>query len=155
MNGRVACLLSLVAGVLATDALAQVSAQDEKELALSLRFGAPCCVIDARPAAARKARPLAEALVYRPDLKIVPTASVVVIGDADAAATRIAETLSRKHPGKAFIAVKGGLDAWQAATRAALAASGETIGGMSSSYVIPSNTCEHGKPLQELRRDTK
>lgn len=137
-------------------AQAQVTAKDRQQLTAALTASTPCCVIDGRSAASRKQQPLADALVYRPDLRIKPTAAVVVIADRDLDAMQIGETLARKHPGKQIIAVKGGIKTWQEASHAAaLLAAGIGIpGGGSRSFVIPSNTCEQGKPLQELRRDT-
>lgn len=135
-------------------AQAQVTAKDKQQLTAALTTSSPCCVIDGRSAASRKRQPLADALVYRPDLRIKPTAAVVVIADRDPAAMQIGETLARKHPGKQIIVVKGGIKTWQDASRAALLAAGlNTSGGGSMSFVIPSNTCEQGQPLQELRRD--
>ncbi|TRZ55924.1 MAG: hypothetical protein D4S02_16790 [Rhodocyclaceae bacterium] len=132
---------------------AQVTAKDKEQLAAVLRTGTPCCVIDGRSAASRKQRPLADALVYRPDSRIKPTAAVVVIADRDVDAIKIAEALAQKHPGKQIIAVKGGINTWQDASRAAalLAMGIRTPGGNALSFIIPSNTCEQGKPLQELR----
>lgn len=136
-------------------AQAQVTAKDKQQLTAALTTSSPCCVIDGRSAASRKAQPLADALVYRPNLRIKPTAAVVVIADRDPEAMNIGETLARKHPGKQVIVVKGGIKTWQEASRAALLAAGINIpGGESRSFVIPSNTCEQGQPFQELRRDT-
>lgn len=151
------CALCALCGIGA--AQAQVTAKDKQQLTAALTTSSPCCVIDGRSAANRKQQPLANALVYRPDLRIKLTASstaaVVVIADRDLDAMKIGETLARKHPGKQIIAVKGGIQIWQEASHAALLAAGiNTPGGGSMSFVIPSNTCEQGQPLQELRRDT-
>jgi putative intracellular protease/amidase len=131
---------------------AQVVAKDQPQLTDALIAGDPCCVIDGRSAADRKKMPLANALVWRPDLEIKPTSAVVVIADQDAEALAIAAAIGSKHPGKTIIAVQGGLIAWKGASTAAAKAV-FVPGGTSQSFVIPSNTCEQGTPLQKLLRD--
>lgn len=135
-----------------TTAQAQVSAKDQAQLADALTAGEPCCVIDGRNATNRQQKPLANALAYRTDLVIKPTAAVVVIGDKDAEALAIATAIGRKHPNKPIIAVKGGLPAWEAASATAAKAF-FVPGGMSQSFVIPKNTCESGSPIQKLFRE--
>jgi hypothetical protein len=44
---------------------------------------------------------------------------------------------------------------WKAATFALLAGSANGGAGGLVNFVIPANTCEQGKPLQELRPDRK
>lgn len=139
------CLLSAGA------ALAQVSLRDRAQLVAALSAKPPCCVIDGRSADSRKREALDNALLWRADLKINPTATVVVVADRDPDALGIAKTLERKHPGKAILAVKGGVATWKATTFALLAGG---AGGLVN-FVIPANTCEHGTPLQELRADPK
>lgn len=139
-------------------AQAQVTAKDKVQLTAALKTSSPCCVIDGRSAASRKRQPLADALVYRPDIRIkltaTATAAVVVIADRDRDAMQIGEALARKHPGKQIIAVTGGIKTWRDASQAVLLAAGINLPGDGSmSFVIPSNTCEQGQPLQELRRD--
>ena len=131
---------------------AQVVAMDEVRLTDELIAASPCCVIDARAPASQKKDALPDALPYHPDLVITPTASVVVVADSDADANASAEALADKYPGKRIIAVMGGLTAWQSASKAARAAF-FVPGGTSQSFVIPSNTCEQGAPLQTLQRD--
>lgn len=142
--------------MLANAAQAQVSLKDKEQLQLALSAGPPCCVIDGRTAANRDREPLKNALPWRSDLRIDPTATVVVIADRDQDALGIAHALGRKHPGKPIFAVKGGLATWKAASLALLMAAGLDA-AMSGpvSFVIPANTCEQGKPLQELRPDKK
>lgn len=132
---------------------AQVTVNDREQLTVALTTSSPCCVIDGRSAASRKRRRLADALVYRADLRILPTASVVVIADRDADAIKIGEALANQHPGKPIIALKGGIKTWQEASNAAalLALGIQPPSGKAMSFVIPSNTCEQGQPLQELR----
>lgn len=137
-------------------AQAQASLKDKAQLVNALSAKPPCCVIDGRTEAKRKSEALDNALPYRPDLKINPTAVVVVIADRDEDALDIARKLGRKHPGKPIFAVKGGVATWKATTLSLLLS--DSAGGSPSgmvSFVIPSNTCEQGKPLQVLRPNKK
>ncbi|MDZ4254962.1 MAG: hypothetical protein U1A72_20530 [Sulfuritalea sp.] len=148
-------LLAAFCLLLAGAARAQVSLNDKAQLVAALAAKPPCCVIDGRSAASRKRELLADALPWRADLKIDPTATVVVVADRDQDALGIARALGRKHPGKPILAVKGGLATWKAASFALLAASATGGAGGLVNFVIPANTCEQGKPLQELRPDKK
>jgi hypothetical protein len=156
MSAALSALLAALCLVATGAAHAQASLKDRAQLVVALAAKPPCCVIDGRSAAARKREPLAQALPWRPDLKIDPTAVVVVIADRDREALGIADALARKHPGKPIHAVKGGLATWKSASLALLAGAGMDA-AMSGpvTFVIPANTCEHGKPLQELRPDRK
>lgn len=132
---------------------AQSAAQllSEVELIEALKSQPPCCVIDARSEGTRKLHPLDDALVFRADLAIIPTASVIVIGDDNVKALSTADALAKKHPGKDIYAVRGGMNAWAFVRRAldkAAHASGAAPAGVS--FVIPHNTCETGNPLQIL-----
>lgn len=147
---RHAPLLACLA-VLSVPVAAQVVAMDQQQLTESLTAGDPCCVIDGRSETSRRKMPLADALVYRPDLDIRPTAAAVVLADTDEEALAIARAIGRKHPGRTIIAVRGGLQAWKGASAAAARAT-FVPGGMSRNFVIPKNTCEQGAPLQELPR---
>lgn len=142
--------------VLAGDAWGQAALKDKAQLMAALSAGPPCCVIDGRAAANREREPLKNALPWRSDLKINPTATVVVVADRDQDALGIANALARRHPGKPIYAVKGGQATWKATTLALLVAAGldQAMSGPVT-FVIPANTCEQGKPLQELRPDTK
>ncbi|NMF89075.1 hypothetical protein [Aromatoleum petrolei] len=131
---------------------ASASLRNETQLQFALRSSPPCCVIDGRAEAQRKAHALPDALVYRKDLKINPVATVVVVADSDAQALAIAEALASAHPGKTVLAVEGGVAAWEAVVRALAA---DPPGGRALDFVIPSNTCEHGAPLQQLRTSPK
>jgi hypothetical protein len=139
----------------ASPAQAQVSLQDKAQLVTSLSVRGPCCVIDGRGLDSRKREALDNALPWHADLKINPTASVVVVADRDQDALGIARALARKHPGKTILAVKGGVATWKATTLALLAGSVSGGAGGLVNFVIPANTCEQGKPLQELRPDRK
>jgi hypothetical protein len=118
------------------------------QLVHALQEGLPCCVIDGRGENSRKKQPLADAIAYRPDLKIEPTAAVVVVADNDRLAQKIAGELDAAYPGKRIIAVQGGVGVWEAALVAASQAAAQTPG---FSFVIPKNTCESGTPLQQLK----
>lgn len=143
---RVAVLMFLL---LAGGASARTALLDQAALSARLADRPPCCVVDARGAAARQAKPLDDALVYRAGLKINPTATVVVLADTDAQALRAARALEKAYPGKPVVAVKGGLPVWQAVL--AKAEPTHSVQG-STSFVIPRNTCEQDKPLQKLFR---
>ena len=136
----------------AATAYADAALRSAEQLKFALRSNPPCCVIDARPAAEREARPIAEALAWRENLKIVPTATVVVVGDSDARALEVAQRLAHVHPGKTVVAVEGGAAAWESVLAAK---AGDPPGGRAFSFVIPRNTCESGTPLQHLRTEPK
>lgn len=127
---------------------ATASLRNEMQLGLALRASPPCCVVDARAESERKALALDEALVYREDLRINPTATVVVVADTDEAALAVAESIAAAHPGSPVLAVEGGIVAWQ---RVLARINAEPPGGRAIQFVIPKNTCEHGPALQELR----
>ena len=149
MNGRLmnrhAWCAAFVLAAAAGAAWADARLASREQMLAALAHGGPCCVIDGRGADARSRHPLADALAYRADLRIVPTSPVVVLADDNRAALAIAQALARQHPGKTVLAVDGGVAVWEAllATR--------NTGGLPATFVIPSNTCEQGKPLQELR----
>lgn len=149
-------VLAVLCLVFAGAAQAQVSLKDKAQLVAALSAKPPCCVIDGRAAASRNREALENALPWRSDLTINPTATMVVIADRDQDALGIAKVLGRKHPGKPIFAVKGGLTTWKATTLSLLAAAGMDA-AMSGpvTFVIPANTCEQGTPLQELRPDKK
>ncbi len=147
-------LAVLMAGLLASwAAQAAVTLLDLAGIETALKKGAPCCVVDARGEAVRKSRPLADAVVYRPGVKIHPTAAVVVVADSDRQALSVGRALARDNGAKEVVAVKGGMPTWLAYAERQAGASGEpgAPGGAAMSFVIPKNTCEQGAPLQELR----
>lgn len=140
-------------GAAAHSTWAGVSLQGEAELVAALHANPPCCIIDARSEPRRQELPLEDALRYKHGLRIVPTASVVVVADDDAKAQAVGATLAKQHPGKTILAVRGGAPAWKAAlkTLEAMPASSAAHGPTGAlSFVIPHNTCETGKPLQVL-----
>lgn len=135
--------------LLVGSASAQVALLDKAGLSARLADRPPCCVVDARGAAARQAKPINDALVYRVGLRINPTATVVVLADTDAKAMSAARALEKAYPGKPVVAVKGGLPVWQAVLVDDEAK--HSVQG-STSFVIPKNTCEQDTPLQKLMR---
>lgn len=143
--GGVLAALMLSASI---QAHAAASLRNEMQLGLALRVSPPCCVVDARTAAEREASPLDEALVYRDDLRINPTATVVVVADTDEAALAAADSIAAAHPGSPVLAVEGGVPVWQ---RVLARINAEPPGGRAIQFVIPKNTCEHGPALQQLR----
>lgn len=137
----------------ATPAFATAFLRDAAELISVLKSEPPCCVIDARSPEQQRKHPLAEALPYRADLRIIPSASVVVVADRDKIALAVAVALAKRYPGKVIYAVKGGVTAWESVLKAlsgpAVSTGPDAPGGIN--FVIPRNTCESGTPLQFLR----
>lgn len=150
-------VLLAIAAFWALNASAAVSSLDEIDLIEALKSQPPCCVIDARSKAKRSKHALADALVYRPGLGIVPTAAVIVVADDKQGALKVANTLAKQHPGKTIYAVPGGVSSWEfvrkALDKVAASSSGAAPAGIS--FVIPHNTCETGTPLQVLNQSTK
>lgn len=153
----VRCLLLAASMCCSLAAYADASLRDEVELMAALKKQPPCCVIDARSEASQAQHALADALKYRTGLRIVPTASVVVVGDDNQSALRVANALATQHPGKSVYAVRGGLTAWEfvrkSLDKVTASQSGAAPAGLS--FVIPHNTCETGTPLQVLTTGNK
>ena len=141
-------LLAVLLFGASVQAQAAASLRNEMQLGLALRTSPPCCVVDARAERERKALVLDEALVYREDLRINPTATVVVVADTDETALAVAESIAAAHPGSPVLAVEGGIGAWQ---RVLARINADPPGGRAVQFVIPKNTCEHGPALQQLR----
>lgn len=127
---------------------AGVSLQDKAQLEAACKRGAPCCVVDARSEITRNQAPLKDAVIYRPGVKIRPTAAVVVIADSDDRALLAGKELAKTSGAREVFAVKGGMTTWRTLVPAE-SASGEST--MPYTFVIPKNTCEQGTPLQELK----
>ncbi len=144
-------LVMLACANCSLNALAAASLRDSVDLIELLKHQPACCVIDARGEVKRAQQSLPEALVYRPNLRIVPTASVIVVGDDNQSAMKVANTLASQHPGKNIYAVRGGAASWEFVLKAldkTSASNGAAPAGVS--FVIPHNTCETGTPLQVL-----
>lgn len=135
----------------AAGAQAGVSLQGESELVAALKANPPCCVIDARSATRRRELPLEDALHYQPGLRIVPTASVVVVADTDVQARKVGAALAGRYPGKTIYAVRGGDTAWAAVRKTLESVNASSAPGSSHSFIIPRNTCESGETLQVLK----
>ncbi|MEO8332022.1 MAG: hypothetical protein ABI479_06280 [Gallionella sp.] len=106
----------------------------------------PCCVIDARDAGSRKKQPIPVAIVYRDNIKSKAGGYALIVGKDDKQALKLAQKISAKSDGDVF-AVAGGYATWQQAQSVGDMSSGK-VDGMPRSFIIPSNTCEQGKPLQ-------
>jgi hypothetical protein len=103
-------------------------------------------LLDARSAAAQRNIPIAFSTRYQITTPI-KKGLVLIVADTDAAALEIAKSIPAASDRFVF-AVKGGGQAWQRVVAKA------TLGtSVSGSFVIPKNTCEQGKPMQELKRD--
>ncbi len=149
---KLATVLLLSCCMLAVPARADVTAMDRTQLQHALKLESPCCVIDGRAPARREKRRLADALPYAPDMKLNPTAAVVVVADNDRQAEKIARALGAAYPGKRIVAVRGGIAAWEAAL---VALSREAASSPGFGFVIPKNTCESGSAIQQLRSNLK
>src|SRR3989338_1392787 len=141
---RSACLASLMLPGLSMGAEALLL--EENALSKKVEQVQDYQLIDARSPAAQRAAPMAFSTHYGIDVAINKTL-VLVVADSDAEAVKIAESIPAAS-GRSVFAVQGGAEAWQrVATRAS------PVTSVSKSFVIPKNTCEQGKPIQELRRD--
>ncbi len=127
-------------------AAGEVVLTDGPQLESRLKQGAPCCVLDARSDTARALLPLQDAVVFRPGLAITPTAAVVVIADDDDTALAVGRQVASDSGAAEVLAVKGGVRTWRT-----VRAGGEVP--MPITFIIPKNTCEQGKPIQELKFD--
>jgi hypothetical protein len=118
----------------------------EPELAAKLEKVSDYQLLDARGAEAQRSTPIAFATKYQ---KVMPIKNclVLIVADTDAAALSIARSIPA-DAGRNVFAVKGGAKTWQHVSSKTSPQS-----SMSDSYVIPMNTCEQGKPLQELKRN--
>jgi hypothetical protein len=141
-------IFSVLAAGLASTAQAEVQLYDKNQLVSALGANSPCCVVDGRDEGRRQRQALAEAVLYRPGLKVAAgDAPVVVVGDNDKQASQVGEALAKDQPSKRILVVKGGLPAWQATL---VALKDAPPGGYAIQFVIPKNTCEQGTPLQKL-----
>lgn len=116
----------------------------EAELAAKLEKVSDYQLLDARSADAQRSAPIAFATKYQ---KIMPIKNglVLIVADTDAAALEIARSIPA-NAGRNVFAVKGGAETWQHASSIT-----SPQFSRPDSFVIPMNTCEQGKPLQELK----
>lgn len=145
MRRRLFCVAAVM---FASAVRAEVQLYDKNQLVSALGANSPCCVVDGRDERSRQRQALAEAVLYRPGLKVAAgDAPVVVVGDNDKQASQVGESLAKDQPSKRILVVKGGLPEWQAAL---VALKDAPPGGYAIQFVIPKNTCEQGTPLQKL-----
>jgi hypothetical protein len=128
---------------------APVELVDRAQIQAVLESGAPCCVIDARAGKAREHTPIAHALAYRRGMTINPSGPVVVLGDSDKQTLAVGKALADRSGAAKVYAVKGGYATWQAVEQARLKST------LPLSFIIPSDTCQQGPPLQQLRFDRR
>jgi hypothetical protein len=103
-------------------------------------------LLDARNAEAQRDNQIAFSTRYQ-SATLIKKGLVLVVADTDAAAVEIAKTIPAASDRFVF-AVKGGCDAWRHVM--AKIPVGTAVSG---NFVIPKNTCEQGKPIQELKRN--
>lgn len=103
-------------------------------------------LLDARSAEAQRIAPIAFSTKYQ---KVMPIKKglVLIVADSDAAAMEIAQSIPAGSDRNVF-AVMGGAETWQRVSSEASPHS-----EIPDSFVIPANTCEQGKPIQELKRN--
>jgi hypothetical protein len=143
------CAIILVSCLFPGFAVASAALLDGEQLSERMKGGEMCCVIDAREEGRRKQRPVRFAVTYQEGLKLSPGGFAVVVADDDAKALTIAETLAAQTD-KPVYAVKGGYDAWRLTPEGLARASAPQITAPKN-FVIPSDTCAQGKPLQEYK----
>jgi hypothetical protein len=119
---------------------------DENALSKKIEQVEDCQLIDARDPETQRLAPLAFSTRYGINTRF-NKALVLIVAETDAEAVEIAQSIPAAK-GRSVFAVKGGDEAWQ---RVAAKASRAT--SVSKSFVIPKDTCEQGKPIQELKRD--
>jgi hypothetical protein len=119
---------------------------DEGALSAKLDQAQDYQLLDARNAEAQRNAPIAFSTRYQSTTP-VKKGLVLVVADTDAAALEIAKSISAA-PDRFVFAVKGGCDSWQR-----VMAKATPVTSMSGGFVIPKNTCEQGKPIQELKRN--
>lgn len=124
---------------------AEVALLDEAALAAKLQQSEDYQLLDARGDEAQRLAPIAFATRYRINTTI-RNGLVLVVADTDAAAVEVAKSIPATV-GREIYAVKGGESAWK---RVML--SMPSPSAASTTFVIPKNTCEQGKPLREVQR---
>jgi hypothetical protein len=119
---------------------------DEGALSTRLGLTQDYQLLDARSAEAQRNTPIAFSTRYQSTMP-VKKGLVLIVADTDAEALAIAKSIPAA-PDRFVFAVKGGCESWQRVmTKTPVSTS------VSRSFVIPTNTCEQGKPIQELKRD--
>lgn len=116
------------------------------EITTQINLGSEYQLIDARNILAQKKSGIDNAIRYGAGMPI-KSGWVLVLADTDAEALAIAKSIAQGS-GRKVSAVKGGIVTWQQV----VSAIAHPEFSMPDSFVIPMNTCEQGKPLQELKR---
>ena len=119
---------------------------DEKALSAKLDQTPDYQLLDARNAEAQRDTPIAFSTRYQITTPI-KTGLVLIVADTDTAALEIAKSIPVASNRSVYV-VKGGSAAYQRVMAKAPPAT-----SFSGSFVIPKDTCEQGKPIQELKRD--
>lgn len=119
---------------------------DERTLSTKLDQAQDYQLLDARNTEAQRNTPIAFSTRYQSTTPI-KKGLVLIVADTDAAALQIAQSIPAAADRSVF-AVKGGGQAWRRVM--AKVPPGTSVSG---SFVIPKNTCEQGKPIQELKRN--
>lgn len=123
-----------------------VSLLDAQQLGPAISRSGYCCVVDARAPARQVKDAIAEAVLYRKGVRIKPSAAVVVVADSDAEALSVGEEIRKSSGATEVFAVKGGAATWR--TYLGVAAGAPPA---SFTFIIPRNTCESGRAIQELK----
>lgn len=119
---------------------------EESALSAKLDHSQDYQLLDARSAEEQRNNPIAFSTRYQSTTPI-KKGLVLIVADTDAAALEIAKAIPAASDRFVF-AVKGGYESWRhVMAKVPLGTSG------SGSFVIPKNTCEQGKPIQELKRN--
>jgi hypothetical protein len=119
---------------------------DEGSLSTRLELTQDYQLLDARSAEAQRNAPIAFSTRYQSTTP-VKKGLVLIVAATDAEALAIAKSIP-VAPDRFVFAVKGGSESWQR-----VMAKTPASNSVSRSFVIPTNTCEQGKPIQELKRD--
>lgn len=119
---------------------------DENALSAKLDQAQDYQLLDARNVEAQRNTPIPFSTRYERTIPI-KKGLVLIVADTDAEALAIAKSIPAASDCSVF-AVKGGRESWQR-----VMVKVPMSGSVSHSFVIPKNTCEQGKPIQELKRD--
>ena len=103
-------------------------------------------LLDARSAETQRAAPIAFSTAYRVTTPI-NNGLVLIVADDDATAEKVARSIPAAG-NRIVHAVQGGSATWRR-----VIANTPATPSVSGTFVIPKNTCEQGKPIQELKRD--
>lgn len=119
---------------------------DEAGLSALIAKNSEYQLLDARSAEKQRAAPIAFSTAYRVSTP-VGNGLVLIVADDDAIAEKIARSIPAAG-NRTVYAVQGGSETWRR-----VIANTPASPSVSGTFVIPKNTCEQGKPIQELKRD--